>query len=119
MTGRYFDDSHVKSDEVNTSISNGIDMTNNEHKTDSEYDQTESDITHYIRSSMERSQKYDSDQLTSTIKQVTTISSNVISEIPIFISHTEHVIRKAVSIGSKGIHIVTNLKNSLYSAKGD
>jgi len=119
MTGRYFDNSDVKSDDVNTSIPNEFGMTNNEHKTDPEYDQTEGDMTRFIQASIERSQMYDSDQSTSTIKQVMDISSNVISEIPILISHTDHVIRKAISIGKECFHTITDLKKSLYPAKKD
>lgn len=119
MKGQYFDNSRVKSNQENTANPDVLDVTNNEHKNYSECDQTESELTRFIRLSVESSQKYNSNQSLSTIKQVMDISSNAISGIPIFVNHSNHIIRKAVSAGKECIHTITDLKNSLYLSKED
>jgi hypothetical protein len=119
MTRRYFDSDRVESDDENNSNPEYRGMTNSEIKDETELDQTESETTRFIRSSMERSQKFDLDRSLSTIQQVVNISSNAISRIPILINQTDSGIRKAISTGKQGIQTITDLKNSLYPAKED
>lgn len=74
--------------------------------------QIESDITRFIRVSVERSLEGESRQTSSAFKQVVEITNNVITEIPIVIDHTNHYIRKFISVGRDGISTINSFKNN-------
>lgn len=119
MTGRYFDESHIESDHVNDINKDDFVKTNNELENEHISDQTESEMTRFIRSSVERTMKYNPDESRSIIKQVMDISYYATSEIPILINRTNNVVRKVIAVGKGGIQTINNLKDSLNAAKKD
>jgi hypothetical protein len=119
MTGPHKDNSCDEFDDVITSNSTDLGMPINEHESYPKGAPIESEITRFIRSSVEGSQKYEPDQTTSTIKQVMDISNDAFSEIPILINHADHIIKKAISLGKEGIQTIIELKNSFSMTKRD
>ncbi|HET6589713.1 MAG TPA: hypothetical protein VFG45_06080 [Candidatus Nitrosocosmicus sp.] len=119
MTGRCIDNPCDGFNDVKTSNSAELGMPINEHESYPKGAPIESEITRFIRSSVERSQKYEPDQTTSTIKQVIDISNDAFSEIPILINYADHFIKKAISLGKEGIQTITELKNSFSMTKRD
>lgn len=77
----------------------------------------ESDITRYIRSSVERSMDHNSEQTTSTFRQIVDVTNCVISEIPVIVNRTNKIMNKMILVGQEQIQVLTNFKNSIIQSK--